>query len=343
MSTADGDERTALHRSVVIWVGLFLLIVAALFSAIGILNRELYSASAFVRIYLDAVAHHDVDAALATPGVDLGTDDAPGTGSAALVTPDALGGLHDVKQLSDTEMAPGRYRMVYGYTLSGLDQHRTYAQSEFDVVQTGTSWLFFPEWRFARSPVATATVTISHASTFTAGRAEVETADPAAFHASQDFQVLVPSLYVLSHASEYLGANPTAMAATAPKSSISAIVDVQPTTTFLDEVQTSVNGFLDDCAEQTALYPAGCPFGQDVNDRIASDPAWSIESYPTLTILAGQDNWIVPNAAGAARITVDIRSLFDGTVTSLDASVPFEVTFSLTIQPDGSVQFSPRA
>ncbi|WP_382308892.1 hypothetical protein [Herbiconiux sp. UC225_62] len=343
MSTADGDERTALHRSIVIWSGLLLLTVAALFSAIGILNREVYSASAFVSIYLDAVSQHDVDAALATPGVVLSTDDEPGTGSAALVTPDALGGLGDIEQLSDTEIAPGRHRIVYGYTLTGLDQHRTHAQSEFDVVQSGTSWLFFPEWRFVRSPVASATVTVSHASSFTVGRATVETADPAAFHASQEYEVLVPSLYVLSHESEYLGANPVTMAATAPRSSISAIVDVQPTTTFLAEVQTTVDGFLDDCAEQTALYPPGCPFGQDVNDRIASEPAWSIESYPTLTILAGQDSWIVPNAAGAAHITVDIRSLFDGTVSSLDATVPFDVTFSLTINPDGSVQFAPRA
>jgi hypothetical protein len=211
------------------------------------------------------------------------------------------------------------------------------------VVQSGTSWLFFPEWRFVRSPVATATVTVSHASSFTAGRTEVETADPAAFHASADYEVLVPSLYVLSHASQYLGANSVALAATAPKSTVSAIVDVQPTTDFLAEVQTSVNGFLDDCAAQKVLYPPGCPFGQDVIDRIASDPAWSIESYPTLTILAGQDSWIVPNAAGTAHITVDIRSLFDGTVTTLDASVPFDVTFSLTIEPDGAVQFAPRA
>jgi hypothetical protein len=342
MSSSDGDERTDLRRSIVIWVGLFLLIMAALFSAIGILNRELYSASAFVRIYLDAVAHHDVDAALATPGVALSTDDEPGTGAAALLTPDALGGLENVRQLSDTEIVPGRHRIVFGYTLTGLGQQHTKGQSEFDVVQTGTSWLIFPEWRFVRTPVATATVTVSHAGSFTAGRAVVETADPAAFHASQDYEVLVPNLYVLSHRSEYLGANPVALAATAPKSSVSAIVDVQPTTTFLAEVQSTVNAFLDECATQTVLYPPGCPFGQDVNDRIASDPAWSIESYPTLTILAGQDSWIVPNAAGAAHITVDIRSLFDGTVTTLDASVPYDVTFSLTIEPDGSVAFAPR-
>jgi hypothetical protein len=342
MSSADGDTRTALHRSIVIWVGLLLLTVAALFSAIGILNRELYSASAFVRIYLDALAHHDMKAALEMPGVELPTDDEPGEGKAALVTPDAVGGITDIVEVSDTEIAPGWQRIVYSYTLVGADERTSKGQSEFDVRRTGTSWLFFPQWEFERSPTASLTVTVSHAATFTAGRAEIATADAAEFHASASYDVLVPSLYVLSHSSTYLGARPVVATLTAPSSAVSAIVDVQPTTRFLDKVQLAVNGFLDECAAETVLYPPGCPFGQDVDDRIASEPVWSIESYPDLTILAGQNSWIVPNAAGAAHITVDIRSLFDGTITTLDASVPYEVTFSLTIQPDGSITFAPR-
>ena len=61
-----------------------------------------------------------------------------------------------------------------------------------------------------------------------------------------------------------------------------------------------------------------------------------------LTILAGHDSWIVPTASGSAHIAVDIRSLFDGTVSTRDESVPFDVTFALTIQPDGSIGFAPR-
>ncbi|MCS5735419.1 hypothetical protein [Herbiconiux daphne] len=343
MSSADGDERTALHRSIVIWAGIFLLTVAAAFSAVGILNRELFSASAFVRIYLHTLAQHDVAGALDMPGVDLATDDEPGTGEAALVSPDAIGTVTDIHAVSDTEIAPGWHRIVYSYTLTGLDQRTARGQTEFDVEQSGTSWLFFPEWQFRRAPTATLGVTVSHAGEFTAGTAEVATSDPAAFHATERYQVLVPSLYVLSHDSEYLGARPVSAAVTATSSTVSAIVDVQPTTRFLDRVQNTVDDFLDDCAAQPVLYPPGCPFGQDVNDRIASDPAWSIEHYPTLTILAGQNTWVVPNAAGSARIAVDIRSLYDGTVTTLDASVPFDVTFSLSIQPDNSITFAPRA
>jgi hypothetical protein len=41
-------------------------------------------------------------------------------------------------------------------------------------------------------------------------------------------------------------------------------------------------------------------------------------------------------------VRVDIRSLFDGTVTTIDRSIPYDVTFALSIEPDGAIQFAPR-
>jgi hypothetical protein len=342
MSSAAGEKRIALTRSVVIWAGLLILVIAALVSAIGILNRDVFSAQGFVRMYLDALSRHDVAAALATPGVVLPSADAPGTGASALVTPDALGDITDISLMSDTEIVPGRHRLVFSYELVGLDRHVSAGQSEFDVVHTGTITLLFPQWAFAKSPVAHATVTVAHAADFTAGSDEVAIGDPADFHASATYDVLVPSMYVLSHRSDYLGAKSVGLAATAPTSSISAIVDVQPTTTLLNAVQSKVNAFLDDCATKQALYPPGCPFGEDVTDRITNQPTWKIEAYPVVTILAGESQWIVPASSASAHLTVDVRSLFDGTVSTLDTTVPFTVTFSFTIAADGTVDFAAR-
>ncbi|MFB2557185.1 hypothetical protein [Herbiconiux liangxiaofengii] len=342
MDRAGVQQNERLHRSIIVWVGLLLLTVAAFVSAVGILNRELFSASTFVRIYLDALAEHDVPAVLATPGVELASGDEAGIGEAALVTPDALGTMSRITEVSDTEILPGRHRIVYSYTLTGTGDQSIDGQTEFDVQQTGTSWLLFPEWEFLRSPTARATVTVSHASTFTAGTVQVSAGDPGAFHASRSYDVLVPSLTVLGHSSHYLGAYPTSLAATSTGSAVSAVVDVQPTTTFLDDVQTTVHDFLRECATETLLYPPGCPFGLEVDDRIDSEPAWSIEAFPALTIIAGQDSWVVPNATGTARVQVSIRSLFDGTVSTIDRSIPYDVTFALAIEADGSVQFSPR-
>lgn len=342
MDAGGVDRREALHRSIVIWVGLFVLTIAALVSAVGILNRELFSATTFVRLYLEALADHDVPGALATPGVKLTSGDEAGTGEAALVTPDALGGITRISEVSDTEIIPGRHRIVYSYTLTGTGDQQVEGQTEFDVVQTGTSWLVFPEWEFLRSPTARAEVTVSHASTFTAGTVQVSAGDAGAFRANRSYDLLVPSLTALGHTSHYLGAYPSKLVATSTGSSVSAIVDVQPTTRFLDEVQTTVHDFLADCATETLLYPPGCPFGLEVDDRIVSEPDWSIETFPALTIIAGQDSWVVPAASGSAHVRVDIRSLFDGAVTTIDRSIPYDVTFALSIEPDGAIQFAPR-
>ncbi|WP_157078953.1 hypothetical protein [Herbiconiux solani] len=336
------EARIRLQRSVVIWSGLLILTVAALFAAVGILNRELFSASAFVRIYLQELGSGDVAAAVDTPGVVLESGDEPGTGAAVLVNPDAINRFHDITEVSDTQILPGRHRIVYSYVFDGIDGKPVPGQTEFDVVQTGSTLLVFPQWEFFRSPVAQGTVTVTHASDFTAGGLEIASADASAFRASDTYDVLVPALITLGHRSRYLGANPVALTATNTGTSTSAIVQVQPTTGFLDAVQSTVNGFLDECASQALLYPPGCPFGLDVNDRIASEPSWTMEKYPMLTILAGHDSWIVPTASGSAHIAVDIRSLFDGTVSTRDESVPFDVTFALTIQPDGSIGFAPR-
>ncbi len=343
MGSTAVDKRLALRRSIVIWSGILLLTIAALFSAVGILNRELYSAPAFVRIYLDALANHDVAAALATPGVTIATNDSAGAPSTELVTPDALGGLSDATLVSDTELSPGRHRVVYAYTLTGLDDHAVRTQTEFDVRQTGTGWFLFPQWTFVSPPTATVSVTVSHAASFRSGTAEVTLPDPASFHSSAEFDVLVPGLYVLSHSSAYLGSRSVAVTASASGARLSAVVDVQPTYAFVDAVKNKLDAFLDQCTTERLLYPPGCPFGLDIDDRITTEPSWSIETYPTpFTIIAGQDSWIVPNSSGLAHVTVDVRSLFDGTVSTIDKSVLYNVSFSLTIEPDGSIRFGSR-
>jgi hypothetical protein len=318
------------------------LLLVAFGAAVGAMARETYSAESFVREYLDALARHDVDAALAMPGVVLTSSDEPGTGSAALLQAEAMGSLDDVSLVSDVQIAPDRYRLVFSYSLVGADRHLAEGRSEFDVVRTGSSAVVFPTWAFAKSPIASATVTVAHASSFTAGTAEIQTADPTAFHAAGAYEVLVPGMYVLSHRGDLLGAKSIGMAATAPLSSISAIVDVQPKLAFVDAVQHSVDAFLDGCAAQRMLYPAGCPFGYAVDDRITDDPTWSIEQYPTVSIIAGQSSWVVPASSASARVTVTERSLYDGAESAVDESVPFTVTFALTVEPDGSVAFAER-
>ena len=87
------------------------------------------------------------------------------------------------------------------------------------------------------------------------------------------------------------------------------------------------------------LLPTGCPFGKEVANRIESEPIWEMSEYPPVTLQPAMDpgTWLMPPTDAAARLQVDIRSLFDGTVTRFDEDVPFTVSYLITFQADGGL------
>ena len=84
------------------------------------------------------------------------------------------------------------------------------------------------------------------------------------------------------------------------------------------------------------LQPTACPFGYVVEDRLASPPKWSIAQQPTVEVVPDGAAWTIPPAEAVAHIDVDVRSLFDGTVSHVSEDVPFLVTGDITVLPDGS-------
>jgi hypothetical protein len=50
--------------------------------------------------------------------------------------------------------------------------------------------------------------------------------------------------------------------------------------------------------------------------------------------------WRIQTTTATAHISVDVRSIFDGSVKHVDEDVPFLVTGTVRIQPDGSAAIS---
>lgn len=118
-------------------------------------------------------------------------------------------------------------------------------------------------------------------------------------------------------------------------------VDVQtePTEKFTEVVQQQVEDFLEKCAEKEVLQPTACPFGLEVQNRIAPDsvPKWSIVTHPDITIEPDGANWVIPATKAVAHIDVEIQSLFDGEIAAVSEDVPFEVDGTITVLSDGTV------
>ncbi|WP_157157646.1 MULTISPECIES: hypothetical protein [unclassified Diaminobutyricimonas] len=312
-----------MRRSVIIWSVIFGVFVVAFTGTVIALNSTLFSAGGFVRVYLDSLARQDVEGAMELPGVTV-----PDAAATDLLTADAMAGLNNIELISDTPLEDGRHAVTYGYTIA-----RTESQTTFVVEPAGTVFGLFGAWRFAETPVTTLNVAVLHDTRYSANGVDV-VADP-----EHPAAVLTPGLYVLDHATELLEADAVPLMVSTPNQPAGATVVTRATGEFVAQVQEELNGYLDDCATQRVLMPSGCPFGQQISGRLESEPQWSIVAYPAVTIVPGPavGSWQVPKTDATAHLTVDVRRLFDGTLSTYDENVPFSVQYLITFESDGDL------
>jgi hypothetical protein len=323
------------RRRTVTWLVLFGLLVAAFAGTVLVLNATLYSASGYVRSYLDALARHDVDAA-----VGLATDGTPPTramseASDDLLDPRALGELTDIHLLKDDDLGDGRHRVSYGYSASG-----TRGSTSFTVEHTGARLGFFSDWRFVASPLGVLTVTPKHDGDFTVNALSLSSAKGA--NSPRDYRALTPGRYLLGHESSYFAAKPVPVLIERAGGRTEATVDIQANAKFVGAVQKELNAYLLKCTKQEVLLPTDCPFGQEIGDRIVDTPRWSMTRYPPVTIVPGETGgtWAMPRTAGAAHLRVQVKSIFDGSVSVFDRDVPFTVSYLITFLPDGTLNIA---
>ena len=308
-----------MRRTVIPWVAAFGLLLLTTVGGIALANATVFSAGSFVGIYLDAVSRGDVESALRLPGVDAGD------ASSLLLDPDALSGLDELRQVSDSDLGGGVHRVEYSWLTSAGS-----GSTEFLVERIGSRFGVFPAWGFAESPIATVSLTVSHDSGFFVNELQADTGQDS--DAAVDYAVLVPGAYTFGHASSFLTATPHTIIAAVVGSQVGSTIDVEANEHFVEQVQSKVEDYLDACATQEVLFPTGCPFGQAIENRVVSSPDWSIVDYPVIGVEAGSefDTWGVPTAAGMAHLDVEVQSLFDGSKSSFDEDVPFDVDYLIT-------------
>ena len=316
-----------MRREIITWSIVAAIILAAFGGTVLILNASLYSASGFVRSYLDALARHDADGALELAGSLNSGDTAAGGASDALLTGSAMGELSDIRAISDEEGPDGVHHVVYSYSADGVTGRSTFA-----VKRLGTLLAFFPTWAFESSPLAVIQLSVQNGSQFTANGVDLTSPEPAA---PAPLNVFAPGTYKISHESTYLSADPITVTTTEPGGVVPAELVVGPNAAFAEQVATELKGHLDECATQEVLQPTGCPFGEIIGNRVVSAPAWSISTYPRVTLAPGPEpgSWLMPPTQAAAHLVVDVRSLFDGSISTFDEDVPFTASYLVTFLP----------
>lgn len=323
-----------MRRVILIASAAVLLIVGAFVATVAILGATVYSPAGYVRSYLDALARKDAAGALEF-AAEMPLDDI----STELLTREGMPGLDDYALVSDTPAADGSHRVVFSWVSRGEE-----GTTSFDVAPAGTRLGLFPVWEFATSPLGWLELTVLHDDRFAVNGLDLATP---AQNAAASYVAFTPGAYRLSHETRYLSADPVTILAeqlTTAADPYAATLDIQAAPAFLRAVQDAVNASLDECATQEVLMPTGCPFGQSMANRVASTPEWSIDTYPEVAVTPGlrASEWQMPTTDGLAHLRVDVRSLFDGSVTLFDEDVPFRVGYLVTLEPDDSIRLAPQ-
>ncbi|MFO7690560.1 MAG: hypothetical protein R6W83_08395 [Cryobacterium sp.] len=342
-----GTVRRRTLRAVIGTIVVAALLGAALMTAVGSLNRSVYSAGGFVEQYLTALARQDAVGALALDGVspssaELAAAGRPADLSETLLRASVLGTLTDIEQVSDEQVSPGRHRVVYEFTLGGERD-----SMEFLVQSTGTFAGVFDRWRFETSPLAVLQVSVLQERLFTVNGLNLDTRvqaapdAPATFSTQASYLAFAPSEYRLSHDSALLTAEETTVVVS-DSGTTEVAVNALPTELFTAKVQRELNSFLDACSIDEVLKPSNCPFGITINDRVLGVPDWSIDEYPDVVLHATTDAFEMDSSTGQARIRVDVQSLFDGELNTRDEAVSFFMGLTATVQPDGNLAIQLR-
>lgn len=334
LPVGEGRPGPVLARVAIFWGAAALLVVLAFVVTVVTLNATLYSASGVARSYVSAVDRGDVGSALALAGLEPGDGD--GDGDALLTVPSA-GGVDDVHALDDLDLGEGVHAVTLAYTVDGED-----AQSQFVLRRTASRFGVFHAWRFEDAPVASLDVTPQNDPRF---RVDGRTVTAAQEDVATRYRVLAPSVFELDHESSWLEAEARRVAVPSVGGTVAASVDTRAKESFVQTVQDDLDRFLEeDCLPQQVLLPAGCPFGRQVDDRVLSDPVWTMTELPAVSIeptpVAGQ--WQVPAVPGTAHVQLEARRLFDGSRYTVDEDVPFTVSYLITIGTDDAVSLEAR-
>lgn len=316
------------------------LLIGALAAGGAAVYRELYSPTAFVLRYLDLLSEGRAADALAVPGVPVDAETLtaaglPATASDALLREAALAPLTDVEAVSETQV-DGVTRVTVSYHAGSYEGETT-----FDVTSDG--WLgVVPTWRFDRTPLAVMDLVVRGSMRFAVNDFEVDKRQVAAEGVDVDplapvpMLVFSPGLYSVDVDTAISATPGAAVLADAPSTGIPVDLQAEATEEFIGVVQERVEEFLTSCATQQVLQPTGCPFGFTVQNRIIGLPTWSITQQPQVTVLPDGAGWMIPSAEAVAHIEVDVRSLFDGSVRTAAEDVPFGVTGSIDVLPNGT-------
>ena len=284
-------------------------VVAVWLLTVLALNVTVYSGTSFVTSYLKALESSDYGLAASQAGLSR----------APQILPLATESLDNPRIVGTSSLPTGELVIQAEYELG-----ETTESTVFVVAQGEPILWVFDTWRFSRQPVASLQFAVIGDQRVSINDTELDVGD---LGVPPRTTVLVPGIYTSTWETEWVRADPVVSTMTEVGAPEAVRLVVSPTNGLVETTTSAVEAYLDGCVDQDVLQPAECPFGVSISDRVVGVPQWTILDYPAveLRLSADRASWTMVADDGLAEVSVQVQSLFDGTISEFRDTESFAV------------------
>lgn len=182
------------------------------------------------------------------------------------------------------------------------------------------SWSPLTSWNFSLRPVGI----IDVVSTAESGASVNGAAG------SKGSLVYYPSIATVAAPSPWFDTRPQKVLVDTLGRDYTVSLDLTPSTTLHKDIDVAVREYIDDCAAQKTLVPKKCPFAGFTAMAIADGPTWTIDTYPTVSIVEKNGQWHV-SGDGKVRLKVSLVDFATEKTEKYSEKMSFTISATLLI------------
>lgn len=318
-------------RVLAAWLAALMVLAVAAVITITLVNQKVFSPEQQVGKYFSLL--QDGEGAQAMGLLD---PESP-QGNSVLLDGEALkASVEPIKdfQVEDArEVTDGKVEVATTYTV-GEQKHQTV----FHLSRSGRDWLFFDRWDFAATDLPEVTVSAD-----TTNQVRVNGEDAPLTKGAARLPVFLPAVVEASYREKYFqGAKRQAVIDSPSAAGTDGLeLTTKPTQELVQEIDDQLHEYLDDCAAQQVLKPAGCPLSYDTESRVAGDSIhWKVTDYPEVKIGPYDGGWVLRSLKVGTSLNLVEQNLMTGAKSGNTVRHDFGFTAKLEVSGD-SVTVTP--
>ncbi|WP_418907287.1 hypothetical protein [Glutamicibacter endophyticus] len=304
------------------WVIVLVAILVLAIAGILIANRTIFSAQHQVKVLQQHMAAGEGGKALGLLRASVPE------GNAVALNGDVL--KHTQEGITDFSVAPAvtdehdsdLVEVKATYQAEGTEHSSTYR-----LHRAGKSWLFFDQWEFVPDSLPTIQVRANTVNEVSLNKEKIPLDQ-----GISTIPVFYPAVINASFETKNFKADTRGVVVTGPtKDPVPVKLTTEPTKAFLSAINKKLKTYVDGCASQKVLMPAGCPMAYHTSARVNSQSInWTITDYPKAKVSYYNGAWVLAPLEFEAQLQLTEQDLRTGATEKKTVKETYNFTAQLT-------------